>query len=125
PFLMAEFPEMAGLEAIRGSRLFLRGHTWELFKLCLSFLGWRLLLALVPVLLGGLAGGTLIAVGFAAGETGTMLLGAYVVVLVGFFAQIPLNIWVTPYYHGALAEYYRAKVHYVFPVAGQELPPTL
>ncbi|MEG1858576.1 MAG: DUF975 family protein, partial [Pseudoflavonifractor sp.] len=120
PFLMAEFPEMAGLEAIRGSRLFLRGHTWELFKLTLSFLGWRVVLALVPVLLGGLAGGALMAAGFAAGETGIMLLGAYVFVLLGFFVQLPLNMWIIPYYHGALAEYYRAKVHYVLPVAGQE-----
>ena len=46
PFIMAENPEMTAKEAIRLSRQLMDGHKWELFCLCLSFIGWQFLVLL-------------------------------------------------------------------------------
>lgn len=46
PYLMAEFPELGALDAMRESKRLMAGNKWRLFCLDLSFLGWALLSAL-------------------------------------------------------------------------------
>ena len=43
PFIMADYPEVSAVEAMRNSRHLMRGHKWKLFCLDLSFVGWILL----------------------------------------------------------------------------------
>ena len=43
PYVVHDNPNMSAIEVLRTSRLMMRGHKWELFKLSLSFIGWILL----------------------------------------------------------------------------------
>ena len=43
PFIVAENPDILPREAISLSRRMMNGHKWELFKLEVSFFGWRIL----------------------------------------------------------------------------------
>ena len=43
PFLMAEFPDLGALDAMRESKRLMQGNKWRLFCLELSFLGWAFL----------------------------------------------------------------------------------
>lgn len=43
PYLMAEFPELSAMDAMRESKRLMRGNKWRLFCLQLSFIGWILL----------------------------------------------------------------------------------
>ena len=43
PFVLKDHPEYSAREALRASRLMMRGHKGKLFLLSLSFLGWILL----------------------------------------------------------------------------------
>ncbi len=49
PYIMLDNPEMGCFQCVALSREMMRGHRWELFKLELSFLGWALLCALIPI----------------------------------------------------------------------------
>ncbi|MEG1879617.1 MAG: DUF975 family protein, partial [Pseudoflavonifractor sp.] len=124
PYLLADHPEMGGMEAVRRSRQLLRGHSGELFKLMLSFFGWQLLAGVISLVGGGLVGGGMMAAGFAAGGGQLVTVGAYVFVIVAFLAGIPLSLVITPYYHGTLAEYYRALLPQAQPLTEPELPET-
>ena len=44
--LLADNPDMTAVEAMRESRLLMRGHRWEFFLLVFSFIGWSFLSAL-------------------------------------------------------------------------------
>lgn len=46
PYLMAEFPELKVMDAIRESKRLMQGNKWRLFCLQMSFFGWALLVAL-------------------------------------------------------------------------------
>ena len=46
PYLMAEFPELRVMEAIRESKRLMKGNKWRLFCLHFSFIGWDLLCTL-------------------------------------------------------------------------------
>lgn len=46
PYLMAEFPELSALEAMRESKRLMRGNKWRLFCLYFSFIGWAILASL-------------------------------------------------------------------------------
>ena len=48
-YIMLDDPAMGCFQCVAMSREIMRGHRWELFKLDLSFVGWSLLCALVPV----------------------------------------------------------------------------
>ena len=52
PYILAENPDISGVEALRLSRQMMKGHKWELFWLELTFIGWSILAAFVP-LIGG------------------------------------------------------------------------
>ena len=43
PYLMAEFPDLGALDAMRESKRLMQGNKWRLFCLELSFIGWYLL----------------------------------------------------------------------------------
>lgn len=43
PYLMAEFPELSAMDAMRESKRLMCGNKWRLFCLQLSFIGWILL----------------------------------------------------------------------------------
>lgn len=43
PFIIYDYPELSAPEAIRLSRKMMKGHKFDLFYLCLTFLGWILL----------------------------------------------------------------------------------
>ena len=43
PYLMAEFPELRVMDAMRESKRLMKGNKWRLFCLHLSFIGWELL----------------------------------------------------------------------------------
>ena len=42
-YILIDNPDMSAAACLRESRRLMKGHKWELFKLDLSFLGWRLL----------------------------------------------------------------------------------
>lgn len=46
PFILKENPDMRVVDAMRESRMMMRGHKWHLFLLELSFIGWALLCVL-------------------------------------------------------------------------------
>lgn len=50
PYIMLDNPGMGCFQCVALSREMMRGHRWELFKVELSFLGWTLLCAVIPVL---------------------------------------------------------------------------
>ena len=50
PYILAENPDISGVEALRLSRLMMKGHKWELFWLELTFIGWSILGSFVPVI---------------------------------------------------------------------------
>lgn len=52
PYILEENPDISGTEALRLSRRMMKGHKGELFWLELTFLGWSIVAALVP-LVGG------------------------------------------------------------------------
>ena len=52
PYLMAEFPDLRVMEAIRESKRLMRGNKWRLFCLQFSFIGWELLALLTPLAIG-------------------------------------------------------------------------
>lgn len=52
PYILADDPEIGGMEAITLSRRMMDGQKWKAFVLDLSFLGWLLLSALTLGLLG-------------------------------------------------------------------------
>lgn len=45
--ILAEYPEISVIDALRNSAVLMKGNKWRLFCLELSFIGWYLLLALV------------------------------------------------------------------------------
>lgn len=45
PYLMAEFPELRVMDAIRESKRLMKGNKWRLFCLHMSFFGWMFLSA--------------------------------------------------------------------------------
>lgn len=40
PFILVEEPELSASQAIAKSNAMMKGHKWEYFVLCLSFIGW-------------------------------------------------------------------------------------
>jgi len=52
PYLMAEFPELRVMDAIRESKRLMRGNKWRLFCLQFSFIGWELLAVFTPLTIG-------------------------------------------------------------------------
>lgn len=105
PFLLAEQPELRGLEAVRRSRMLLRDRLGEIFTLHLSFLGWLLLQPILLLMVVGLAVAAVWASGAEPFFYAVAVLGG---TIVGALALLPFQIWFMPYYYGTMAQYYRA-----------------
>ena len=61
PYIMYEHPELSASDAIKKSQEMMDGNKWRLFCLHFSFIGWHLLISLIPILfatilIGGLFG---------------------------------------------------------------------
>lgn len=54
-YILAENPELKATEAMKKSRMMMKGNKWKFFKLGFSFIGWSILAGIVP------AGGLLLA----------------------------------------------------------------
>ena len=54
-YILAENPELKATEAMKKSRVMMKGNKWKFFKLGFSFIGWHILAGIVP------AGGLLLA----------------------------------------------------------------
>lgn len=77
-FLLAEYPEMGAVDAMRNSADLMRGNKWRLFCLQFSFIGWFLLLMLVSFVSCGIGA-----------TVGTYLINAYqVTALASFYDDI-------------------------------------
>lgn len=106
PYILADHPEIGGLEAVRRSRSLLHSRLGEVFKLSLSFLGWELLGVFLSLVAGGVGLGVMVA-GYYSGNMLLMGLGAYVVVILATLVEILFQMWLLPYIQGAYAQYYR------------------
>lgn len=100
-YILADDGSISPLNAVRRSRLLLRGRNKELFFLQLSFLGWNLLSILIYVALT-YAGGKI------ADTTGLWWMTT-VFSSLGSLAQIPLLLWLQPYMTTTYALYYRLR----------------
>ena len=63
PYIMAEHPELRARDALRESKIMMKGYKWKLFCLEFSFFGWSLLISFgfvflmaTSILTGNLAG---------------------------------------------------------------------
>ncbi|MBQ9131228.1 MAG: DUF975 family protein [Clostridia bacterium] len=54
-FIMAEYPQVRAIDALRNSALLMKGKKWKLFCLQFSFIGWALLLAAGTLVTCGMA----------------------------------------------------------------------
>ncbi len=54
PFILAEYPTISALDALRNSTLLMQGNKWKYFCLQISFIGWILLLIPVTILTCGI-----------------------------------------------------------------------
>lgn len=100
-YILADDGAISPLNAVRRSRLLLRGRNKEMFFLQLSFLGWNLLSILIYVALS-YAGGKV------ADTTGLWWMRT-VFSSLGSLAQIPLLLWLQPYMTTTYALYYRLR----------------
>ncbi len=108
PYILADEPEIGGLEAVRRSRAFLRGRLGEVFKLQLSFLGWDILGGLIVLVVGAASMGGVVAL-YVSGQDPLILGGgAYAVVILTTLAEILFQMWFLPYREGTFALYYRS-----------------
>lgn len=48
-FILIDNPDMGIVQCLKESRMMMKGHKWELFRFDLSFLGWFLLAAIIPL----------------------------------------------------------------------------
>ena len=107
PFLLADQPELSGLEAVRRSRILLRDRLGEMFTLHLSFFGWLILQPLLLTAAVGLAVAAVWTAGAAPFFYSAAVLGG---MIVGTLAVLPFQMWFVPYYYGTMAGYYRTVV---------------
>ena len=106
---------LSGGEAVRASRLLMRGNTGKLFVLGLSFFGWYLLQGLILIVgivaAAALAGGSVAALMGSGVTPGLMeLLPALGLGLIPLIPAVlivaVLNLWLTPYITGCEARFY-------------------
>lgn len=101
-YVLADDGAISSLNAVRRSRVLLRGRNKEMFLLQLSFLGWNLLSMLIYF-------GLYYAGGKVADVTGLWWMTTVFSAL-GSLAQIPFLLWLQPYMTATYALYYRLRV---------------
>lgn len=98
-YVLADDGAISSLNAVRRSRVLLRGRNKEMFLLQLSFLGWNLLSILIY-------SGLYYVGGKVADATGLWWMTT-VFSSLGSLAQIPFLLWLQPYMATTYALYYR------------------
>ncbi len=86
-YLLADIPEMGVREAIRESKRMMHGRKVQLFLLCLSYIGWSLLVVIAMVLTSFLAAWLATIVGFA----GILVLSVYINASIAAFYLDPMQ----------------------------------
>lgn len=99
-YVLADDRSISALNAVRRSRILLRGRNKEMFFLQLSFLGWNLLAMLIYF--------GLYAVGAKIADVTGMWWMTTAFAALGSLAQIPLLLWLQPYMTTTYALYYRS-----------------
>lgn len=123
PYLLLDRPELGPGAAVRDSVVLMKGWKWELFKLDLSFLGWYLLNALlgaavylavlVPTLL------PMLQQGITPQLVLTIWSGSVLAMVLSTLVQLPLDLWLQPYYEVSRAGFYQARQE----LEGAKAPP--
>lgn len=112
--VLADDPTIKPLDAIRRSRVLMRGRSGELFVLQLSFIGWSLLAALCSIVIT-------FVFAMAAALTGSLLLTPLAMIL-GLLSMIPIMLWLQPYMSTTVALYYRTLSPRPQETGSEELP---
>ncbi len=128
PYLLADRPDDGASAAVRRSVQLMRGWTWELFKLELSFLGWVILYELPGFL----------AMGFFSVRAGVFQPGlspdqmiallqtvnySLPVQCVTALVTLPVFLWLIPYREVARAGFYDARLRLRRQELNADLPP--
>ena len=108
PFILCEQPDMTAREAIKKSKMLMKGNKWRLFCLNLSFIGWEILGALIfgiivlsitfPLMLSG--------GGIAENSAGILLAVTAMIVAILVFSVL-ITLFLSPYITASIAAFYR------------------
>ncbi len=128
PYLLADRPDDGPAAAVRRSARLMRGWTWELLKLELSFAGWAILGA---VLSGAGTGLVLLRSGAFLPGIGAEQFAALVqsavysfpAQLLSSLAVLPVFLWLTPYRETARAGFYDERQKLYREEISADLPP--
>ena len=117
PYLLADRPEDGPVAAVRRSVALMRGYKWELFKLELSFLGWRVVNWLLS---WGVQGFFLYQAGLfellQAQDWSSVITLVYLVsnslqvYVLTTLVTLPVALWFLPYQGVALAGFYHERI---------------
>lgn len=122
PYLLADHPEDGAAAAVRRSASMMKGWTWELFRLHLSFLGWIILNGAISFAVEALmlwhAGFFEAIAGLPMSEAGLNSAMSFfqsvdtslVTVLFSNLLCLPVFLWLTPYRGVAVAGFYDARL---------------
>ncbi len=115
PYLLADRPDDGAGPAVQRSVGLMRGWTWELLKLELSFLGWELLNGLLSslVIVFCLSRGGVFQPGPGPEQLfplGQSILYDPTVQFLSALVTLPLTLWLTPYREVARAGFYDARL---------------
>ena len=107
PYILADNPEIGGMEAVRRSRVLMRGRLGEIFVLSLSFLGWLFLGMIIVAIVSSALWFVLITLYAATWDPFLLAIGAYGAVIMSTLVSIPYDMWYLSYRTGTFAQYYR------------------
>lgn len=115
PYLLADRPDDGAGPAVQRSVGLMRGWTWELLKLELSFLGWELINAFLSslVIVFFLSRGGVFQTGLSPEQLLSLIQSILYDPTVQFFSALvtlPLTLWLTPYREVARAGFYDARL---------------
>lgn len=115
PYLLADRPDDGAGPAVQRSVGLMRGWTWELLKLELSFLGWELINAFLSslVIVFFLSRGGAFQPGLSPEQLFSLIQSVLYHPTVQFLSALvtlPLTLWLTPYREVARAGFYDARL---------------
>lgn len=106
PFILCEHPEMTAREAIKESKMLMKGNKWRLFCLEISFWGWFLLSTVVMLVAWMVAFVPMISYALDTNFylSATMVIMVFVILIIYI---IVLTLALTPYMMAAITVFYR------------------
>lgn len=118
-YVLLDHPDWGALDCLNESKALMLGRRWSFLLLCLSFLGWELLI--LAIIYGAMIGGTFI--GAVIGTLAAPYMGFYAIFfwfflallaafLVGIFCASPLILWLVSYMSTAQAGFYDCAAGY-------------